>query len=172
MTPFDKVKVVILAQDPFPNPFHAHGLAFSIPKDENNIPRSLRNIKKELKEDLNMEFSGGNLEGWAQQGVLLLNTTLTVEQGESNSHKDIGWGKLTDEIIQKISDRRNRVVFILWGGNAKEKAPLIDDDKHLVLKGAHPVARAGQFFGNKHFSKTNDYLAKSGKQPIVWSQNE
>jgi uracil-DNA glycosylase len=170
-TPFESIKVVILGQDPYPNKRHAHGLAFSIPDGETDIPMSLRNILKELKDDVGADRTGGNLSGWARQGVLLLNRALTVEEGKINSHKGKGWELLTRDIIKAISDRRKNVVFILWGKPAQECKKLIDATKHCIIESPHPSplsARSG-FFGSKPFSKANACLVANGMGPIDWS---
>lgn len=170
LTPFDKVKVVILGQDPYHGKGQAHGLCFSVP-DGVTPPPSLVNIFKELKNDLGIEVpkGRGNLEGWARQGVLLLNALLTVQAGQPASHHDIGWEQFTDAAIKKLSDEREHLVFILWGRFAQGKEHLIDTRKHLVLKAAHPSPfSATGFFGCKHFSKTNEYLREHGKEPIKW----
>lgn len=170
-TPFDRVTVVLLGQDPYHGPKQAHGLSFSVQKGV-PPPPSLVNIFKELQEDVGMPIpQHGNLEHWAQQGVLLLNASLTVRAGEPMSHARLGWQHLTNTVIQKISDKKEGIVFLLWGKFAQEKKSLIDEKKHLILTSAHPSplsAHAG-FFGNKHFSKTNAYLVKKGKDPIDWS---
>ncbi|HVT84640.1 MAG TPA: uracil-DNA glycosylase [Chitinophagaceae bacterium] len=169
-TPIDKVKVVILGQDPYHGPGQAHGLCFSVP---NGIPQppSLVNIFKELHEDIGIPIpKSGNLTHWAEQGVFLLNASLTVRAGEPMSHSRIGWAEFTDCVIRKISELKQHVVFLLWGKFAQEKRVLIDESKHLVLKAAHPSplsVHAG-FFGCRHFSKTNDYLMKNGIDPIDW----
>lgn len=169
-TPIDKVKVVILGQDPYHGPGQAHGLCFSVP---NGIPQppSLINIFKELHDDTGVPIPNhGNLTKWAEQGVFLLNASLTVRSGEPMSHSKIGWAEFTDAVIRKISDTREHVVFLLWGKFAQEKRSLIDESKHLVLRAAHPSplsAHAG-FFGCKHFSKTNEFLMKNGMDPIDW----
>lgn len=170
-TPFDKVKVVILGQDPYHGPKQAHGLSFSVQKGV-PLPPSLVNIFKELQEDTGMPMpQHGNLEHWAQQGVLLLNASLTVRAGEPMSHAKLGWHYLTNTVIQKVSDEKEGVVFLLWGKFAQEKKVLINEKKHLVLTSAHPspLSAHNGFFGNRHFSKTNAYLAKKGKDPIDWS---
>jgi uracil-DNA glycosylase len=169
-TPFDHVKVVILGQDPYHGPKQAHGLCFSVPE---GIPKppSLVNIFKELQSDLGIEPSAhGNLEKWAEQGVLLLNASLTVRQNDPGSHAKIGWLEFTDAVIKKISDQKNGVVFLLWGRFAQEKQSLIDQTNHHVLKAAHPspLSAFNGFFGCKHFSKTNEILMKEGKAPIDW----
>lgn len=168
--PFDKVKVVILGQDPYINYGEAQGLSFSVP-DGVRIPPSLQNIYKEIRDDLGIEIpASGNLERWADQGVLLLNASLTVEAKKSNSHQGWGWEQFTDAVIQKISDEKEHVVFLLWGKYAKEKGKNIDWEKHLILEAAHPspfAAHSG-FFGCKHFSRTNEYLKSHGLSPIEW----
>lgn len=170
-TPFSKVSVVILGQDPYHNPGQAHGLSFSVP---NGIkpPPSLVNIYKEIKSDIGvpMPVEYGNLTRWAEQGVLLLNAILTVRANEPASHQKIGWMNFTDAVIQKISDEKSGVVFLLWGKFAQDKQILIDETKHLLLKAAHPSPFSADkgFFGCRHFSKTNDYLVQQGKQPIDW----
>ena len=172
-TPFDKVKVVLLGQDPYHNPRQAHGLSFSVPKGIQKPP-SLQNIFKELKSDLGMEIpADGNLEKWASQGVLLLNASLTVRQNEPGSHSKIGWLQFTDAVIKKISAEKKGVVFLLWGRFAQDKQPLIDETKHHVLKAAHPSPFSADkgFFGCKHFSKTNEFLMQEGLQPIDWKLN-
>jgi len=164
--------VVILGQDPYHGMGQAHGLSFSVP-DGVRIPPSLRNIYKELQTDTGTKQTypySGNLEKWADQGVLLLNSTLTVEQGNPGSHQGLGWEHFTDAVIQKISDDTHRVVFILWGKHAQEKGRKIDYTKHLVLQAPHPSpfsAHTG-FFGCKHFSKANRYLEKHGQAKIIW----
>jgi uracil-DNA glycosylase len=168
--PFGNVRVVILGQDPYHGAHQAHGLSFSVP-DGVKIPPSLKNIYKELRDDIGKEIpETGNLEHWAQQGVLLLNATLTVRAGEPGSHQNRGWEQFTDAVIRKLSDEREHLVFMLWGNYAKAKGEHIDRVKHLVLEAAHPSpysASAG-FFGCKHFSQTNEYLKKNGSIPILW----
>jgi len=169
-TPFSKVKVVILGQDPYHNKGQAHGLSFSVP-DGIAKPPSLINIFKELKNDLGIEIPpNGNLERWASEGVLLLNASLTVRQNEPCSHAKIGWLQFTDQVIKKISDLQEGIIFLLWGKFAQEKQSLIDETKHFVLKAAHPSPFSADhgFFGCKHFSKTNDLLMKQQKSPIDW----
>lgn len=169
-TAFDKVKVVLLGQDPYHNKGQAHGLSFSVP-DGVPKPPSLGNIFKELKSDLGIEISeNGNLEKWAQQGILLLNASLTVRQNEPGSHAGIGWLQFTDHVIKKISDEKEGIVFLLWGKFAQQKQSLIDETKHFVLKAAHPSPFSANngFFGCKHFSKTNELLMKQYKAPIDW----
>jgi uracil-DNA glycosylase len=170
-TPFDKVKVVILGQDPYHGEHQAHGLSFSVQKNI-AIPRSLNNIYKELLTDI-PGFSmpaHGNLEEWAQQGVLLLNATLTVRASEAGSHQKQGWERFTDEVIKKISDEKQGIVFILWGNYAQSKSILIDQKKHHIIKSVHPSPLSVErgFYGSKPFSKANDFLLKEGKTPIDW----
>lgn len=169
--PFDKVKVVIIGQDPYHGPGQANGLCFSV-SDGIPFPPSLQNIFREIQNDLGKPFPGsGNLERWADQGVLLLNAVLTVRQGEANSHQGKGWEAFTDAVIQKVSDEKSDVVFMLWGGFAKKKGARVDKLKHLVLETGHPSplsANKGHWFGNKHFSKANEFLSQKGKQEIVW----
>ena len=169
-TPFHKVKVVILGQDPYHGPGQAHGLSFSVPGGI-KPPPSLINIFKELRTDVGMHIpSTGNLTGWANQGVLLLNAVLTVRAGEAASHAMLGWTEFTNTVIQKLSNERTGIVFLLWGKYAQEKQALIDETKHFVLKAAHPSPFSADkgFFGCRHFSKTNELLAKQGLEPINW----
>lgn len=168
-TPFEDVKVVILGQDPYHNPGEAMGLSFSVPRGK-RIPPSLRNIYKELHTDLGIPIpSHGDLSKWAQQGVFLLNAMLTVEHKTAGSHKKIGWQSFTDAVIRTLSEQREGLVFMLWGGFAKKKNVLIDANKHLVLEAAHPSPLAGgAYFGSKHFSQANDYLKGQGKETIDW----
>jgi uracil-DNA glycosylase len=169
-TPADKVKVVILGQDPYHGPGQAHGLCFSVQKGV-PPPPSLINIFKELHEDIGIKIPNhGTLTHWAEQGVFLLNASLTVRAGEPMSHAKIGWAQFTDTVIKKISESHSPTVFILWGKFAQEKRVLIDESKHLILKAAHPSplsAHAG-FFGCKHFSKANAWLVSKGIDPIDW----
>ncbi len=169
LTPFDDVKVVIIGQDPYHNDFQANGLCFSVSENV-SAPPSLKNIFTELKEDLGIERSKKELDDWAKQGVLLLNATLTVRAHSPNSHKDLGWEKFTDFIIKEISDRKENVVFVLWGAFAQKKALLIDSAKHSIVQSAHPspfsVYRG--FYGSKPFSKINDFLKSTGQQVISW----
>ncbi len=170
LCPFSDIKVVIIGQDPYHGPGQAHGLSFSVP-DGIRVPPSLQNIFKELKTDIpGFELpTSGNLEAWAKQGVLLLNAVLTVQAGLAGSHKNFGWQHFTDALIKLISDKKEHVVFLLWGAYAIAKSELIDKHKHLVLTAAHPSPLArGAFFGSKHFSKTNDYLMKHHLQSINW----
>ncbi len=178
-TPVNKVKVVIIGQDPYHSyeekddkiiP-HAHGLCFSIPKEAEKIPPSLKNIYKELKSDLGYEIpTHGNLTSWAKQGVLMLNATLTVRAHNAGSHQKKGWETFTNTVIKKLSESQTNLVFLLWGKFAQQKEELIDTNKHLVLNAAHPSpfsARNG-FFGCNHFSTTNKYLKEKGKEQINW----
>jgi len=170
-TPFDSVKVVILGQDPYHGPGQAHGLCFSVPEGITHPP-SLVNIFKEIKANLGFEIpKSGNLEPWANQGVLLLNATLTVRANTAGSHQKKGWETFTDTVIRKISEQKKGVVFLLWGNFAQEKAKLIDSSKHHILKAVHPSplsANRGGWFGCKHFSKTNEILLGQGLTPINW----
>lgn len=171
LTPFDDVKVVILGQDPYHNVGQAHGLAFSVP-DGIQKPPSLQNIFKELNQDLNIPIPmNGNLEKWAKEGVLLLNASLTVRAHEAASHAKIGWQRFTDAAIKALSDKRQNLVFILWGNYAIAKENLIDHNKHLILKTVHPspLSASRGFFGCHHFSKTNEYLINHNIKPIDWS---
>ncbi|HHL19211.1 MAG TPA: uracil-DNA glycosylase [Thiothrix sp.] len=170
-TPFDRVKVVILGQDPYPTRGHAHGLCFSVQKGVKPLPKSLLNINKELQDDVNIDNSHtGYLQPWAAQGVLLLNSVLTVEQGCSNAHQGRGWELFTDAIIQKLNEQKEHIVFILWGAYAQKKGGYIDQRKHCVLKAPHPSPLSAHrgFFGSKPFSKTNAYLLSVNQQPIDW----
>lgn len=170
-TPFHKVKVVLLGQDPYHGPGQAMGLSFSVP-DGVRIPPSLQNIFKELHQDLGLPMPvSGNLEPWARQGVMLLNAALTVEAHQPNSHAKIGWHRFTDAVIQKISEGKEAVVFMLWGKFAQSKEVLIDSQKHLILKAAHPSPYAADkgFFGCRHFSKANAFLQQHGIQPVDWA---
>ncbi|HKJ47513.1 MAG TPA: uracil-DNA glycosylase [Christiangramia sp.] len=168
---FEKTRVVILGQDPYHGNGQANGLCFSV-KDGIQFPPSLINIFKEIESDLNKPVPAtGNLERWADQGVLLLNATLTVRAHQAGSHQKKGWEKFTDNVIKLISDKKENVVFMLWGGYAKKKAKLIDETKHLVLETGHPSplsANRGYWFGNKHFSEANEYLKENGKKEIDW----
>lgn len=169
---FSNVKVVIIGQDPYHGKGEANGLCFSV-NQEVKIPPSLRNIYRELVADLESIFipNSGNLASWSNQGVLMLNAGLTVREDQANSHKHLAWGKFTDAVIQKISEEKEAVVFLLWGSFAHKKGAKIDRKKHLVLECGHPSplsANQGKWFGNKHFSKTNTYLESKGKQPINW----
>ena len=169
--PFDKVKVVIIGQDPYHGFGQANGLCFSV-NDGINFPPSLINIFKEIQSDLGLPIPiSGNLERWADQGVLLLNATLTVRESEAGSHQNKGWETFTDSVIQKLSNEKENVVFLLWGGFAQKKGAKINRTKHHVLESGHPSplsANRGFWFGNKHFSKTNTYLQSLGKETIKW----
>ncbi len=170
LCPFDAVKVVILGQDPYHGAEQAHGLCFSVP-DGVRVPPSLQNIFKELADDVGvLSPPSGNLVRWAEQGVLLLNATLTVNAGSPGSHQGKGWEIFTDRVIEKVSNDREHVVFLLWGSYARAKRTLIDATKHLVLEAAHPSPYSANngFFGCKHFSQTNTYLKAQGMSPIVW----
>ncbi|MTI16366.1 uracil-DNA glycosylase [Rhodobacteraceae bacterium RKSG542] len=169
-TPLESVKVVILGQDPYHGPGQAHGLSFSVLKGV-TPPPSLKNIYKELATDVGFEIpSHGFLQSWAEQGVLLLNTSLSVEAAQAGSHAKIGWGRFTDAAIRAVSENTSGVAFVLWGGHAQKKEALIDGSRHLILKGAHPSPLSAYrgFFGSKPFSQINDYLAGQGKEPINW----
>ena len=169
LTPVDKVKVVILGQDPYHGFGQAHGLSFSVPEGV-PAPPSLKNILKEIETDMGVRMSGyPNLENWARQGVLLLNAVLTVRCGEAASHSKIGWEQFTDAVIRYISDNCDGVVFMLWGNFARGKRELIDASRHCVLEAAHPSPLArGAFFGCRHFSRANAWLAANGKAPVNW----
>jgi len=168
-TPLDKVRVVILGQDPYHNPGEAMGLCFSVPKNV-PIPASLKNIYKEIENDLGIAApSHGDLSSWTRQGVLLLNAILTVERGRAGSHRNIGWQQFTDAVIQKLSAHKEGLIFLLWGNFAKSKKTLIDQIKHHVLEAVHPSPLAGNaFLGCGHFSKVNELLSKQGLQTIDW----
>ncbi|MDZ4716185.1 MAG: uracil-DNA glycosylase [Cytophagales bacterium] len=168
--PFERTKVVVIGQDPYHGPGQANGLCFSV-RDGVRIPPSLMNIFKEIKIDLGKPIpTSGNLDRWAQQGVLLLNATLTVRAGTPGSHQNKGWETFTDQVIRQISDSKEGVVFLLWGAYAQKKGEIIDKSKHCVLMSAHPSPFSADrgFFGNKHFSKTNDYLKRKGLSEIEW----
>ena len=173
-TPFDKVKVVVIGQDPYHGAGQAHGLCFSVQQGI-KPPPSLVNIFKEIKNDYpDFEIPNhGNLESWAKQGVLLMNSILTVQANSPASHSQVGWQKFTDTVIKKISDEKTGIVFLLWGKFAQEKAALIDAQKHYILKAAHPspFSAFNGFFGCKHFSKTNELLTQQGLSPINWALN-
>lgn len=170
LCPFDKVKVVIIGQDPYHEPGQAHGLCFSV-QDGTQFPPSLRNIFKEISDDLGKPVPlSGDLTRWARQGVLLLNATLTVRAGLAGSHQGKGWEEFTDAVIRELNASRDGLVFILWGSYAKKKGAVIDRSRHLVLSSAHPspLSAYNGFFGNHHFSLTNDWLIKHGEAPIEW----
>lgn len=173
LTPFDKVKVVILGQDPYHGPNQAHGLCFSV-KDGVRFPPSLQNIFKELKNDLGIEPpKSGCLNKWAEQGVLLLNSVLTVESGKAGSHQGKGWEQFTDKVIEVLNKDKNNLVFILWGSYAQKKGQIIDRNRHLVIESVHPSPLSVHrgFYGSKPFSKTNMYLKEKGLKEIDWSLN-
>jgi|ERR1700722_15704434 len=168
--PIENTKILILGQDPYHGANQAHGLSFSVP-ERIAVPPSLKNIFKELKSDLNIDLpSHGCLESWAQQGVLLLNSILTVRQGSPGSHKGMGWEIFTNEVIRCVNDLEQPIVFMLWGAFAKSKKPLITNEKPLILQAAHPSPFSAHdgFFGCKHFSKANEFLIKNGTEPVDW----
>lgn len=169
--PLKNVKVVILGQDPYPTRGHAHGLCFSVEESVKPFPKSLVNIFKEIESDLGQAFpENGSLVRWAEQGVLLLNAVLTVEEGAPESHARKGWEQLTDAIISALNNNSEHVVYLLWGSKAQEKASQVDSSKNLILKTVHPSPLSAYrgFLGCKHFSKTNEYLLENGKSPIIW----
>ncbi len=169
--PFDQVKVVILGQDPYPTKGHAHGLCFSVEENVRPFPKSLINIFKEIESDLNLPFpENGSLVRWAQQGVLLLNSALTVREGEAGSHANKGWERFTDAVIFELSQRKEGIVYLLWGSKAQEKAQCVNVQKNCILATVHPSPLSSYrgFFGCKHFSKANDYLLSKGLVPIKW----
>ena len=172
LTPFESVKVVILGQDPYHGFGQAHGLSFSVQKGI-PLPPSLRNIYKELQEDIGGELpTEGDLSHWAKQGVLLLNTVLTVEEGNVNSHKGMGWEKLTNRLIESLNELKHPVIFILWGKPAQDKEKLITNPNHVLLKAPHPSPLSAYrgFFGSKPFSRVNDILIQQGQTPIRWKE--
>lgn len=170
-TPLDKVKVVILGQDPYPTPGHAHGLCFSVQPEVNPIPKSLVNIFQELNDDIGIQNHNGNLQSWADQGVLLLNSVLTVEGGQPNSHQGKGWEMFTDKIISIVNALDHPVVFVLWGAYAQKKGSIIDSARHAVIRSVHPSPLSAYrgFFGSRPFSRTNDYLKSYGQSEIDWA---
>lgn len=171
LTPLKNVKVLILGQDPYPTLGHAHGLAFSALDPIKPLPKSLQNIYKELKSDLNIDNQHtANLQPWAKQGVLLLNAVLTVEEGKANAHKNQGWEKFTDKIIQLVNETCSNVVFILWGASAQKKSKFIDESKHLIIKDPHPSPLSAYrgFWGSKPFSRVNSYLSAHHQPVINW----
>lgn len=172
-SPFYETRVVIIGQDPYHGYGQAHGLCFSV-QPGTKIPPSLLNIFKELRDDLGLPMpETGNLEHWARQGVLMLNATLTVRSSEAGSHQKKGWERFTDSVIKKLSEERENIVFLLWGGPARKKGSKIDSSKHLVLTSGHPsplAAIRGHWFGNRHFSRTNEFLRSVGKEPIDWAK--
>lgn len=170
-TPFEQVKVVVLGQDPYPTPGHAHGLSFSVRPDVRPLPKSLQNINKELLQDLNIDNRhNGYLMPWAQQGVLLLNAVLTVEAGQANSHQNKGWEHFTDAVIRVLNQQKKHLVFILWGAYAQKKGAFIDATRHLVIKSPHPSPLSAHrgFFGSRPFSQTNHYLQQHRIPLINW----
>lgn len=171
LTPFEAVKVVIIGQDPYHGEGQSHGLAFSV-NEGVKVPPSLRNMYKELESDLGIKRTKGNLKDWAKEGVLLLNTVLTVDAHQAHSHRGLGWEKFTDGVIQKVSENLEDVVFILWGKPAQKKEKLIDETKHHVIKSTHPSPLSAYrgFFGTQPFSRTNDYLTSHGREPVDWSE--
>ena len=171
LCPFDQAKVIILGQDPYPTRGHAHGLSFSVNDHVKPFPKSLKNIFSEINNDIGKPFpENGNLSRWAEQGVLLLNAVLTVEEGRPDSHKGIGWEQFTDSVIKVLSTQKEHLIFMLWGAKAGHKRALIDEGKHKVLYSAHPSPLSAYrgFFGCKHFSKANDYLLMNKLTPIDW----
>ncbi len=169
LTPLDRVKVVIIGQDPYHGEGQADGLCFSVNSD-NALPPSLQNIFKELENDTGISCTSGDLTPWAEQGILLVNTCLTVEEGRPGSHGDIGWENFTDKVIKVVSDQKNSIIFVLWGNWAKKKQKLIDGKRHIVLTAAHPspLSASRGFFKCGHFSKINMHLKSSGMNPINW----
>jgi uracil-DNA glycosylase len=171
LCPVENVKVVILGQDPYPTRGHAHGLCFSCDSNVKPLPKSLKNIYKEIEQDLGIiKGSDGDLQDWAKQGVLLLNTVLTVKEGLPDSHANKGWENFTDAILKGLNAERENVVYILWGSKAQKKSELLNHNNNLILKSPHPSPLSAYrgFFGCKHFSATNDYLKSHGKSPINW----
>ncbi len=173
LTPFESVKAVILGQDPYHNIDQAYGLAFAV-RDGAKFPPSLRNMYKELESDLGITRTSGSLSDWAKEGVLLLNTVLTVDAHQANSHRGIGWEVFTDAVIEAVSKYREDVVFILWGKTAQSKMKLIDESKHKIIKSVHPSPLSAYrgFFGSKPFSETNEFLKSVGKTEIDWSEKD
>lgn len=169
-TPFESVKVVIIGQDPYPTPGHAHGLCFSVKPEVNPLAKSLLNIYKELEDDLAIHNSNGCLQSWAEQGVLLLNSVLTVESGKPNSHQGKGWELFTDVIIKQLNQSASPIIFVLWGAYAQKKGQLIDAAKHSIIKSPHPSPLSAYrgFFGSKPFSRINQFLENNQLQPINW----
>jgi uracil-DNA glycosylase len=169
-TPLDQVKVVILGQDPYPTPGHAHGLCFSVMPEVSPLPKSLINIFRELNDDLGIKNQNGCLQSWANQGVLLLNSVLTVEQGQANSHQGKGWEIFTDKVISVVNELERPVVFLLWGAYAQKKGAMIDTSRHLVLRSSHPSPLSAYrgFLGSRPFSKINHFLKQHGQTEINW----
>lgn len=171
LTPLSEVKIILLGQDPYHNTMQANGLSFSVPSEQKVIPPSLRNIYKELETDLESYIpNNGYLKKWAEQGVLLLNTVLTVRAHEANSHKGKGWEKFTDEILRAVNEQDRPIVYMLWGKPAQAKTSMLNNPRHLVLKAPHPSPLSSYrgFFGCKHFSKANEFLKEKGIEPIDW----
>lgn len=169
LTSYEETRVLLLGQDPYIQTGQAHGLAFSVEDKRAKIPPSLRNIYKELKDDINVDAPNhANLTAWAKQGILMLNVVLTVREGESNSHKNKGWETFTDEIIRVVSDKKEPVVFVLWGKPAQKKIPLIDQTRHAIVQGAHPSPLARGFSGSRPFSKINQALRAANRGEIDW----
>lgn len=169
--PFEEVKVVMLGQDPYPTRGHAHGLCFSVEPHVRPLPKSLVNIYKELETDVGIApRENGDLRHWAEQGVFMLNSVLTVREGEANSHKDKGWEKFTDAVIEKLAEKREGIVYILWGSKAQEKGRVVNASKNKIITSPHPSPLSSYrgFFGSKPFSQTNNYLTSIGKAPINW----
>jgi uracil-DNA glycosylase len=169
-TPLDQVKVVVLGQDPYPTPGHAHGLCFSVKPDVSPIPRSLINVFQELNDDLAIKNQNGNLQKWANQGVLLLNSVLTVESGLANSHQGRGWETFTDKVVSAVNALQHPVVFVLWGAYAQKKGAMIDASRHLVIRSPHPSPLSAYrgFLGSSPFSKINHFLKQHGQTEINW----
>ena len=171
LCPLDQVKVVILGQDPYPTKGHAHGLCFSVEEHVKPLPKSLQNIYKELFNDIGKPISSnGSLVSWAEQGVLLLNSVLTVVEGKPESHAGKGWERFTDAVIKVLAEQKKEIVYLLWGSKAQQKAGFVDQTENLVLTSVHPSPLSAHrgFFGSGHFSKTNAYLTEKGKAPINW----
>lgn len=171
LCPLNKVKVVIIGQDPYPTKGHAHGLCFSVEEHVRPLPKSLLNIFKEIQLDIEQNVpENGNLVRWADQGVLLLNATLTVSEGQPESHAGKGWEIFTDAVIRELNSRREGVVYLLWGSKAQQKAAIVDQSKNLILRSVHPSPLSAHrgFFGSKHFSQTNEYLRSKGLPEIIW----
>ncbi len=170
-TPLDRVRVVILGQDPYPTPGHAHGLCFSVMPEVSPIPKSLINIFQELNDDLGINNQNGNLQNWANQGVLLLNSVLTVEQGQANSHQGKGWEIFTDKVISVVNALERPVIFVLWGAYAQKKGAMIDVTRHLVIRAPHPSPLSAYrgFLGSRPFSKINHFLVQHGQAEINWA---
>ena len=169
-TPLEQVKVVILGQDPYPTPGHAHGLCFSVLPDVQPLPKSLINIYKELEDDLGIRNHKGHLQSWAEQGVLLLNSVLTVERGKPNSHQGRGWEYFTDVIINELNNQPRPIAFVLWGSYAQKKGAIIDTERHFVIRSPHPSPLSAYrgFFGSKPFSRINQFLEQQGQEVINW----